>query len=910
MASAVSRMVSGWITRLAATGPEAEAELLHRYATAGDQQAFAALVERFAPLVWGVCSRALKSPQDAEDAFQATFLALSKQAEHLTDRGPLGAWLHLVARRSAALVHRKNQRRREVPVDNIPLPSAAPDDRELAAALDEEVARLPEKYRRPVVLCHLQNQTYAEAARALGVSVPTVCRRVTQGCEMLRGRLTKRGYAPAGGLAVLFGLMAKPSAAMPFGLIGRTVQAVGAGTAGASAAIADAVLGSMGWAKPLKLIGLAAAVTTLGAGGVRFVPQVFGSVGTAESAQAIVQPMPAGVNNQFGIDELPVPVSVVGRVLDDAGQPVPQARVALLTGHPVRGEFGRRDELIRHGQADADGRFALEVPADVLMRQPDRPEVKLVAAAPGLAMAAVTVSVRPGSPPAEVRLAAADAVRGRVLDADDRPAGGVAVHVVRVGAVGREPVQGGTEPVAGPLPWPEPVVTDADGRFEFADLDPRQGLGLEVRDDRFAPQRAALDVRNADADLTLRVAPPQVFEGQVRAADTGRPLAHARLSIAPCEPLQDVPGRPEFLDARADAEGRFRVRPLPGRAFKVYTFAPEGEPYLAIEQRISWPAGTVRQDLAVALPPGVAVSGRVVDAATGRAVAGARVDYTARPATADPPADENAPRLAGFASERTGPDGRFFVAAVQRGVVRVFAARGNYLMRPADHPPDWDRELSEYAIAHAVVPLDLPPNCRQYEFQVELQPGGRLTGRVLDAAGRPAPAGVLITTGPFAHYLWTDARRFNWKDGGFAVPDADPRHRYPVVVLDADRENGAFATLPGRAGATVPDLRLQPCGRAEGRFVGRDGRPLAGVAVGLTARLSDGGSDVDWYRSIGRDESPRTDAAGRFALSGLVPGVRYRVDAFAGSSPLPTSGFTVGPGQRLSLPDAMLPRRD
>jgi RNA polymerase sigma factor (sigma-70 family) len=350
MASAVSKMVSGWLTRLT---PGPEAELLHRYVTTGDQQAFAALVERFAPLVWGVCSRSLRSPQDAEDAFQATFLALSKQAGQLTDRGPLGAWLHLVARRSAALVHRNNRRRKEVPVDALPDPSAAPapDDRELAAALDQEIDRLPEKYRRPVVLCHLQNQTYAEAARALGCSVPTVCRRVTRGCELLRGRLTNRGVAPTGGLAVVFAAVAQPASAMPVGLIARTVQAVGAGTAGASAAIADAVLGSMGWAKTFKIAGLISAVALTGAGGVGLAVR-----GTSSPVEA---DRPAAV--AVALRPAPLPA---GPKLDRLGDPLPAGAVTRIGTVRMRAEPGPGDVAFLPGGktvASVHGRSAVVV---------------------------------------------------------------------------------------------------------------------------------------------------------------------------------------------------------------------------------------------------------------------------------------------------------------------------------------------------------------------------------------------------------------------------------------------------------------------------------------------------------------------------------------------------------------------
>ncbi|MBP3954164.1 sigma-70 family RNA polymerase sigma factor [Gemmata sp. G18] len=330
MSGTISKTVTEWITRLTASSPEAEAELLHRYATTGDQEAFAALTERFAPLVWGVCSRSLRHSQDAEDAFQATFLALAKQADGLTGRGPLAPWLHQVARRSAALVYRQNQRRREVSVGETPA-VAAPviADPELVTALDEEIGRLPEKYRRPVVLCHLQQQTYAEAAKALGCSVPTICRRVTQGCELLRDRLSRRGLVPAAGLAVLFTAMVQPVSAMPPGLVTRTVQAVTSGFVGGSSVVADTVIASMRWGRTVKYVAVLSAIALAGA------------VGAGLTARATV---PNAVSP--AIEAPVVTLNPIGPRLDRLGDPLPDGAVARIGTLRMRGEGGGAGDVV------------------------------------------------------------------------------------------------------------------------------------------------------------------------------------------------------------------------------------------------------------------------------------------------------------------------------------------------------------------------------------------------------------------------------------------------------------------------------------------------------------------------------------------------------------------------------------
>ncbi len=180
------------------------AELLARYAKKNDPEAFAGLVQQFGPLVLGVCRRVLGSAADADDAFQAVFLALARQAGSFRDARALPAWLHRVALRVA----RKAPARRAAeslrgltppgspePVDpNDPFAGVAWKD--LRRVLDEELDALPEKFRGPVVLCWLDGLTQDEAAGRLGTSLNTLKRRLDAGRELLRARLTRRGLAP------------------------------------------------------------------------------------------------------------------------------------------------------------------------------------------------------------------------------------------------------------------------------------------------------------------------------------------------------------------------------------------------------------------------------------------------------------------------------------------------------------------------------------------------------------------------------------------------------------------------------------------------------------------------------------------------------------------------------------------
>ena len=164
-----------------------DGQLLERFATRRGEAAelaFAALVERHGPMVLRVCEHALGDRHDAEDSFQATFLILVKKARSLWVRDSLGPWLHRVAHRVAARAGRASARRREHERQAAELRPAMVSERgdwnELFSLLHDEIDRLPERYRLPVVLCDVQGLTHEKAARHLGWPVGTVKSRLAR----------------------------------------------------------------------------------------------------------------------------------------------------------------------------------------------------------------------------------------------------------------------------------------------------------------------------------------------------------------------------------------------------------------------------------------------------------------------------------------------------------------------------------------------------------------------------------------------------------------------------------------------------------------------------------------------------------------------------------------------------------
>src|SRR5262245_52742065 len=200
-----------------------DGQLLECFISRRDSAALAALVRRHGPMVWGVCRRLLGNYHDAEDAFQATFLVLVRRTGSIASPELLANWLYGVARQTALKVRATTgkRRQRERQVTEMPEPvmseQAVWDD--LQPVLDQELGRLPDKYRIALVLCDLEGKTRKEAARQLGVPDGTLAARLARGRVMMARRLVRHGLAVSGGsLAAVFAQNAA-SAAAPTSLV-------------------------------------------------------------------------------------------------------------------------------------------------------------------------------------------------------------------------------------------------------------------------------------------------------------------------------------------------------------------------------------------------------------------------------------------------------------------------------------------------------------------------------------------------------------------------------------------------------------------------------------------------------------------------------------------------------------------
>jgi RNA polymerase sigma factor (sigma-70 family) len=269
----------GFLREVGAVGPtlcRPDRELLEHFLSRRDAAAFAELVRRHGRMVRGLALRVLRNEQDAEDVFQATFLALSRQATSLRPRESLGGWLHRVAFRLAQKARIDAARRRKheglAAAAEVADPLAQITLREAHEVLDRELARLPDKFRVPLVLCYLEGLTRDEAAHQLGWPPSTLKSRLEQARDRLRARLTGSGLALPGVLvAALFDQATAKGAVLPEALV-KTTAAVAAGGGGVPAvsarvaALTEGVLRTMFLAKVKYVTALALALTLVAAG--------------------------------------------------------------------------------------------------------------------------------------------------------------------------------------------------------------------------------------------------------------------------------------------------------------------------------------------------------------------------------------------------------------------------------------------------------------------------------------------------------------------------------------------------------------------------------------------------------------------------------------------------------------------
>jgi RNA polymerase sigma factor (sigma-70 family) len=351
-------------------------DLLRRYAETGDQAAFGAVVDRHAAMVLGVCRRLLPSQADAEDACQAVFLILCRKASSLLWQPSVANWLYGAARKVAHNARlassRRARRERAAAVPESVAPADPLTGQDLVAALDEELDRLPPRYREPLVLCYLEGLTRDEAAARLGVPLATLKSQLERGRKKLADALAARGHA-LGVLLLAAAATALARASSPR-LLGSILAAAGGAPSPAVAALAKEVAVQT-WAMRMRLAVVAlAGLVVVGTGLSLARPDATGqsgpaqddkpAAGTPAKADRFGDPLPDGAVARLGTLGFRVP-NLVGIGFRKTGEMVglgedlalhvwpadgsPKPMTTLLIG---KKQYGWRRAL------SADARFA------------------------------------------------------------------------------------------------------------------------------------------------------------------------------------------------------------------------------------------------------------------------------------------------------------------------------------------------------------------------------------------------------------------------------------------------------------------------------------------------------------------------------------------------------------------------
>jgi RNA polymerase sigma factor (sigma-70 family) len=931
MATAPMGIVLRHLGRLAGgAAPErTDRQLLDDFAGRRDEAAFAALVGRHGGMVLRVCRRVLHHEQDAEDAFQATFLVLARSAATIRRREALAGWLHGVARRTAMKAKRTAARRRaREGRAQSPAPPAPPGLMwdEVRSVLDEELGRLAEPFRSAFVLCILEGKTGPEAAAALGCKEATVYTRVNRARRQLRKALTARGIE----LAALLGALAVADGAAraaPTALVRTTIRfgllvAAGEPAAGVIpthvAALAAGVTRAMSLTQA-KIAGILLLVLGLSAAGALACQALAAKDPETKPAARSEAAVPA--EGKDGPAEAPDKdaLTLQGQVLSPDGKPVAGARLYLLGGN------GNDKAAVKvRATTDPDGRFRLSAARD---QQP------LVAVADGYGLAWTSDFSKPGS--LTLRLVVDDVpITGRIIDLQGKPVAGVTLkpHALKAAPSGKLDAWLGavrTRKDGIPLEYEQltvavwssrlaalfpRVVTDADGRFRLRGMGCERVVALIVEGPTVETQEINVATRPGVTPFQLpvwgdefpggdhlryygadfeHVSPPcRPVAGVVRDRATGKPLAGA---VVRAEATVGNPFYP--VQTTTDAEGRYGLTGLSrgreGQSVSVLALAPEGQPYLGMKQQAGGSANLEPVTLDFRLKKGVWVQGRVTDKATGRGVPSLMSYFVFEDSLEKGEAQELFIPFQGGDGKYSDKQGRFrFVGYPGRGLLGARATGANmehYRISLGATDIKGGAQIIG-ALRFPTVPLQASawdgdawkevrpaPGTETMTCDFALDPGRTLQVRVEGPDGKPLQGASVH--GQSARLLWS---------GGLPA-------ELPLYGLEEGKGRTLLFrhTKKGLAGlreikadesGTVV-VRLQPAASVRGRLLNDNGRPWRHTEMPVRFTLKE---QPGWVFEHAPDKV-RTDADGRFRIDGLVPGMKY-------------SAIVLQPGTQLTYP--------
>jgi RNA polymerase sigma factor (sigma-70 family) len=898
----------------AQAGGVSDADLLRRFSDGNDQAAFAALLRRHGGMVLGVCRRVLPNQQDAEDAFQATFLILARKARrHNRWQASVANWLYATARKvsrnARVAAQRRARREARAAVPEAVQPVDAMSGRELLAALDEELDRLPPRYREPLILCYLEGLTRDEAAVRLGVPAGTIKIQLERGRKRLGAALMGRGCALGAGLLTL-AATSPAGASQP-----RVFEDVLAAIAGSPRGAVAALLKGVALQVSLKT-SMIAALILLGVSALNFGAW---SLMPTDATPPDNQAMPAKSDAQQAVAERPAlepMMNVSGQVLDPQGRPFNGARLILV---------GRGEKPENLGTSGADGRFTVKIPTETEQRR------FLAACAPGAGIDFAAIAGLNPARAVELRLVKDNVIHGKIVDTQGKPVAGVQVAVTIVGACNGNSVDrflsAWTNRMFSYL-WPEadrnlwqeggaiaPATTDAEGRFSLAGTGAERlvhlhtsGAGSAAADWRVvnrpgfnatpynetARKQSPIMVSGSGhppapvlhgPEPVFVVDPGKVIRGVVRDAGTGKPW-----------PGVEVHGN--GISATTDAAGRYEIRGVhKEKSYWLWVRADLSAGLLG--QRVTVPDtddyAPVAADIAVTRFTQTAViTGRIIDAATGKGIRG----------------DIHLAALAGNAFARMLPSllqdyNAFNTSTAEDGSFRIVTIPGPVLLMggvdhdrsptgegyrpslkykratadprypqyfPAGHP-------GAYAAADGGFPglqgsvckvLQIEPGTTVKE-DMTVEPASTIRIQIQDATGRPLANTFVHEDVPSYHDgALVRTETDSWVAQGVAE-SGQPRR-----LLFYEPSKKLFATLTLKSDEKGPVVvRLRPCGVVRGTVVDRAGKPVSSVNVNLC--YTGDGNLMGAHAFIHAADQVVTDASGTFVIDEVIPGLEFQL---------------------------------
>jgi RNA polymerase sigma factor (sigma-70 family) len=911
-------------------------ELLERFRTERDEDAFQALVRRHGEMVLRVCRNVLGQEQDAEDAFQLTFLALARRCGSIRKHESLGGWLHGVAHRTALHTRRTARRRRVREREAKPTQSRDPAGelswREVQAILDEETRRLPEWLRSPFVLCILEGRRGADVARELRLQEGTVWSRLAAARSRLRKRLTRRGLSLPMVLASAVVSGGSSCALVPASLVTAAVTTACVTASGVSPRIevlargvSRAVFGPRISSKVKAASACLAVAGALVLGGSLFTLGQAGAQQSGTEANEQTKPAPAtdDKGQQVGvlaIEESKDAVTFNARVLNPDGKPFEGAEVMLGWWQPFAREWF--PWIVTPFQpksgttSGADGRLRITMTKAEIFAAVDAPRdepwrfFQLVVAAKGHAPG--FVSLQPDQKDVTIRLTRDVPATGVVLDLQGRPVPGAIVRVdhMKEGKEGQRILFLNSWPGL-----PAKFTTDKDGRFTLTGIGPERRVLLHINGPTIEHKLVEATTPAADEKakgdrLKLFVGPTKPIRGTVRDRATGKPLPGVGV-------FGDREAHRGGIRAISDEKGRYELIGLPkAGSWELEAFPTGGQPYLAAHQVVTDSEGLKPIEVDFALRRGVQVRLKVIDKVTREPVRGV-VRYS--PLLGNPlhsEARRPASNWAGDFLHMPDKDHCYnFAAFPGPGIIYAWVHSPNHL--PASLLLDPADERNGYTLRGGKDPLalgwlalfegyriiDPQPTNEVLSVVIELDPGRSITGALKGPDGKPVIGAIaygLNYNPKFERGSSATPADQILKSETFTATGLHPKAPRTVSFVHQDRKLVGHVLLRGDETEDVT-VTLQPWGVVAGRLIDADGKPLAGVGVHghYPAQPAPG-----IWPAV---RATTTDPEGRFRMEGLTPGVNLTL-IITGKSDLKLSAeapkeLTIKPDEMKDLGD-------